>query len=287
MKIATISELKDVIEKLTTQIDTPSTTVSTKMDATEINDFFESVESAFNTLYEKLRLLQDVHDFAKAYVQKVYDRTTKELNTVKLDSDIANQEYRNSKARACVGVFQNSGAVRDRDGSALYQADISDSVVIPGNATIETADLTSAAVYSTDLCYRRNTLPASNYKSFYVLEDAMENAPQEKITFFLPAPVMLNHMDLAAFNSDVESIKLTCSNGDIIDVPVGGTTFATRSIMAIEVTLRANKRDKVNAKVSDKASTFITTDNQAVTEILDNVWDTYTAQKGDITHVLH
>jgi hypothetical protein len=286
LKIANSSELKDTIQKLTTPIDTPSTAISTKLDADEVNDFFVSIEAAFNSLYEKLRLLQDVHDFSKEYIQSVYDKTTKELDMVNLDSDAASQEYRNSRVKASVAVFTNSGAVRDRDGSALYQADAENSVIIPGNAVIEKADPSSSSTFSTDICYRRNPMPADNYKAFYVMDAAQEKLPEEKITFFLPEPTMVNHIDIAQFNSDIKSITLTCSNGDMVNIPAGDTTFTVRNVVAMEITLVSNKRDKIVAEVSDNSSTFTSTNAYAVTEVLDSVWDTYLAKKGDITHVL-
>lgn len=287
MKIANSSELKDAIQKLTTPIEIPNTAISTKLDADEVNSFFESIETAFNSLYEKLRLLQDVHDFSKEYIQSVYDKTTKELDMVNLDSDTASQEYRNSRVKASVAVFANSGAVRDRDGSALYQADAESGTIIPGNTVIEEVEPSSSSTFSTEMCYRRNPMPADNYKAFYVIEAAQEKLPEEKVTFFLPEPTMLNHIDFSQFNSDIKSVSFTCLNGDVINVPVGDTTFAVHNVVAIEITLVANKRDKVTTEVSDNSSTFTSTNSYAITEILDSVWDTYLAKKGDITHVLH
>ena len=285
MKIANTAELRDIIERLTTQIETPSTAISTKMDATEINNFFESIETAFNTLYEKLRLLQDVHDFTQEYVQSVFAKTEKELKEVNVESDTADQEYRNGKTKACVAVFNNPVSVRDRDGSALYQAEVIGSTVIPGNAIVGKDAPANASVFSTEICYRRSSMPADTYKSFYVLENASDQLPKEKITFFLSSPQECNYIDVSAFNSDIEEINLICSNGDIVNIPVGDMTFPIQEITAIEITLKADKRDKVAMEVSAKTSTFTDTDNKAVVDILDNVWDTYMAQKGDILYV--
>jgi hypothetical protein len=129
-------------------------------------------------------------------------------------------------------------------------------------------------------------MPADNYKTFYALEAAQEKLPEEKITFFLPEPTMVNHIDIAQFNSDIESVSLTCSNGDVVNIPVGDVAFTVHNVVAIEITLLANKRDKIAVEVSDNSSTFDSTSSYAVTEVLDSVWDTYLAKKGDITHVL-
>lgn len=287
MKINNLAELKDTIETLTTQIDAPSIALSAKMDATEINNFFESVETALNKMYEKLRLLQDLHDFSKEFIQSSFAKAMADLGEVNVDSDIASQEYRNTKVRACVAVYGNPTSVRDRDGSALYQAGVENGKVTPGSAVIRKADPSSSATFTTEVCYRRSPIPASNYKTFYVLENTSGKLPSEKTTFFLSTPVKLNHIDAAAFNSDIESISIICSNGETIDIPVGGTTFAEKEVMAIEITLKSTKRDKIAVEVSDKSSTFTATDKQAVSDVLDSVWETYIAQHGDIEYVLH
>ena len=63
--IANTDELIDAITSLETSVALPEGTVSSKMDATEINTLMQGIEDAFEKLYEKVRALEDLHDYAQ------------------------------------------------------------------------------------------------------------------------------------------------------------------------------------------------------------------------------
>ena len=68
--IANTDELIEAITSLETSVTLPEGTVSSKMDATEINTLMQGIEDVFEKLYEKLRVLEDLHDFTKKYIEK-------------------------------------------------------------------------------------------------------------------------------------------------------------------------------------------------------------------------
>ena len=65
-------------------------TISSEMKASEFNNLMNNIESALNTLYVKLRTLNDIHDYIKKYIQTEINDKRKEIQeNLKIIEDLS------------------------------------------------------------------------------------------------------------------------------------------------------------------------------------------------------
>ena len=284
--IANTDELVSSIKTLTQEIDLPTSTFQEKMNAGDINTLFNSIEECFNKLYEKLRLLEDLHDFTERYIQQELERNKKDLDDAILKLDTVADEYTNTRSKAATASFQSGIVVTDRDGTAIDTADMIDGNTAVANSVIlSKAYIAQVSTVSTDTAYRRISMPAENYKSFYVETSPRGRKITENIDFLFSQPTKVNFVRLSAFNSEIEKILLIKDSQEEFDTN-STKTGACQTVVArgVRIVLKSGKTNTVFANVTRKKDEFtdpLHIDIEQETDILDTIFETEVRGSGN------
>lgn len=210
------------LETLTTQIDYQIFSVDGVMNPTKIEAIFEQIIDDLNVLYEKARLLDELYYYTK---EKLFENIEVEIQKTKRLIAFIENNTNSYQTKACYSkkvMFSEQSPIKilkDRDGSVLLKADISDRITLPYKTTSVLVDKINKS--SSDYCYKDN-LDSLNkgkesfYKSFYSLEQP--NEITETLTFLFDSPAELNNFDLSSYGADIISIKIEKEDGELVEI---------------------------------------------------------------------
>lgn len=245
------------LETLTTQIDYQIFSVDGVMNPTKIEAIFEQIIDDLNVLYEKARLLDELYYYTK---EKLFENIEVEIQKTKRLIAFIENNTSSYQTKACYSkkvMFSEQSPIKilkDRDGSVLLKADISDRITLPYKTTSVLVDKINKS--SSDYCYKDN-LDSLNkgkesfYKSFYSLEQPNEIA--ETLVFLFDSSVELNKFDLSPYGADIISIKAEKIDGESIEIDKNKKiTDLYTDIKKVTITLNSNKFKKKQLAI-DKA----------------------------------
>ena len=285
-RITNTAELVSAIQDISTPVETPDVSISTKMNAAEINTLFNSIEDCFDKLYEKLRLLEDLHDFAEQYIQNEFSKTKKEVDDAILKLDTASELYTDTSVKAETVSFSSGSVIYDRDNRPISNAGIVNSnTIIAGSVNMYDAAPVSVFVKSNMTAYRRNKLPADNYKTFYVSETLFEKPVTETIEFIFSQPVKINYIDASAMNASVKNISVLNSARDIKQVYNDSILCDESMASGIRIELESSVSDSVNVNVTEPKDTFSNIETSYSNSVLDTLFEQSVKNGEKITNV--
>lgn len=284
--IANTDELIGAITSLETSVALPEGTVPSKMDATEINTLMQGIEDAFEKLYEKLRVLEDLHDFTKKYIENEFTKSKDAFRKAQSDIDAAADTYQQTGRISHTVGFRTGSVVTDRDGTPVASCAVVDgTTLIPSYRTIQSAEPGSAIIDANSTAYRRIITPAKNYKSFYVNETPPAEAVRETVQFVFQTPVTMNYMDFSAFQADIEGICLKLSDGSELVIPKGTHMCPLSSVAAVSLKLRSTKNEAQDVKVSQQSKGTSSLIVDYTGEIKDTIYESMIRKNGGTTYI--
>ena len=279
--ITNTDELVDNIKKLTTPIDLPAGTFNEKMDASEVNALFQGIETCLNSLYEKLRMLEDLHMFSEEYIKNEFNKVKPELDDAIVKLDQAEEDYTSTKAKANLLTFVGGNVITDRDGSSIDSAQIIDgSVILAGSVNILEANPTKVVVGATDIAYRRSKTPVDNYKTFYALESMPSEPIKESVDIFFARPTIINFMRMSAFNSSISNIAIYKSNNDVVNIDPGTMVFPECTATGVHMDLTGGKIEPVVAEITGEKSTFSSLEDEYESNLLSSIFEKHVKDNG-------
>ena len=252
------------LNTLTTQLEYQIYSTEGVMDPTKIEAIFEQLVDQLDSLYEKSRLLDELYYYTKNKLSQSIETETQ--HTKKLISFIENNMNSYQKT-ACFSksiTFSTQSPIKilkDRDGSILLKADISEKITLPYASTevfIDKIDKTS-----TQHCYKDNISSINKknesfYKSFYSLEQP--TTITETLMFLFDSPAELNKIDFFSHGADIISAHIETSNEEIIPIDLNQTISDLNSnIKKIVITVVSNKFKKKKLIVDQADFTHNTT----------------------------
>ena len=283
--IKTSDELVDTIKNLTTPLDTPSGTFSKKMKSSEMNTVFQSIEDSFNKLYEKLRQLEDLDDFARRYIQNEFVKDKAAINGIIKDIEDASDKDQEAVKKNISTSFSTGDVMYDRDGTAIDTAEvISGNLIMPYHIAAKKASVKNVITQDYEKVYRRVNIPADEYRSFYALEKPAENGVEEIIQLLFDHDTEINFMNLSAFGANIEECYIiTTDNSTVKTKPYGPIEKTVAK--GIMIVLKSTTISPVTAYVCDTKSTYASTKTKRETTLLDSIYQTYTKQGGATDNV--
>lgn len=270
--IANTDELVTAITDLETSVSLPEGTVASKMDATEINTLMHGIEDAFDKLYEKLRLLEDLHDFTKTYIENEFAKNQAAFRQAKTEIDKTADAYQQMAKVFSTVSFRAGAVATDRDGTPVKNCALVDgATLVPANTLVQETEPSSVVPISSYTPYRRILTPAKNYKAFYVNEQPTPDAIRESVRFVFPYVVDVNFLDVSAFHANIERIVLHSPDGSQTMIPAGTHTSKRVKASSVSIVLRSTKTETqdIEIKQLNKGSGVLSADSH-----LDNIKDT-------------
>ena len=282
LNIATSQELIDAIKDLITPIDTPTQSLGVRMEPSEANNMFSEIETSFNKLYEKLRLLEDIDKFTKLYIQSEFKKAQSAISKTAIDADVAEDLYKDTTIAARSVSFQAGTTMLDRDGSPIATADcVDDTTLIPDGTNLSSANIVSMAVTSNDVPYRQIKSKPENYRTFYVCETPVRSGVEEKIRFFFPQATTVNFCQMSSFASNIDKISLIREDDQVIPLSEDNYVFVPQRAKGIEITLRSTSIYPIDLYISEDKDTSNELTKKYRTSVLDSIFNTCITQKGD------
>lgn len=279
--ITNTDELVDNIKTLTTPIDLPAGTFNEKMSASEVNGLFQGIETCLNKLYEKLRMLEDLHTFSEEYIKNEFNKVKPELDDAIVKLDQAEEDYSNTKTKANLLTFVGGNVMTDRDGSSINSAQIVDGdVILAGSVNILEAIPAKVVVNSSDIPYRRSKMPADNYKTFYAMESMPSEPVKESIDLFFARPTIINFMKTSAFNSAISNVAIYKSNDDVVNIDPGTMVFPECTATGIHMDLTGGKIEPVVTEITGEKDTFCDLEGEYESDVLDSIFEKHVKDNG-------
>lgn len=248
---------EDNLNTLTTQLDYSIYSIDGVMNPVRIEAAFEGIITSLNSLYEKSRLLDELYYYTK---DKISENIEKEiLATKKLISFIDNNENSYTK-QSCYSKnisFSEQSPIKilkDRDGSVLLKANITDRITLPYEEEIVFVDKISKD--TTEYCYKDNIAlinkgNESFYKSFYSLEQP--NEITETLTFLFDTSMELNKFTFNSFGADIKKITIQNSEEESHEINNNYVIVDTiNDIKKVILELKTNKYSK-NRLITDNS----------------------------------
>lgn len=219
------------------------------MDSDAFNDTMNTIEYRLNSIYEKFRMLQEILEYSKEFVEgNVYD-LLKESRSLYANL-IAKKDSFNFKGYVDYEMpfIEGTGSYTDRDGVVIPHTSVNAGQITISGETINTIkydSITKSSSYiaaSGDINALKSGLI---YRSSYSLKDAPAAGVIETVKLSFNNPVSMNYIDVITSRCDVIQVNYIYENGS----SESSTDFVEdmmkeRRVKAIELILAATSYDK-------------------------------------------
>lgn len=254
IKYNTESQYRNNIDKLTSLIknDTYKNILSQNrtLDSSRHNTTMNTVYERLEDYYENLRILEEVKNYAKAYIETNIMKRASECRSLLSElSKIRDFGKKDGYETINVGTNMGRGVFTDRDGTPLSKADTYNSKITISGKTITDIDINSIDVeYVESVPYNNNSINSLNkgkpYRSFYFLDTIIFNGLRERIKIKLDTEVTINYIKLKESNCLIENIIFIDSSGNEINDSSGNFIKSDRRVSEIIVEVKCENYDK-------------------------------------------
>lgn len=190
------------------------------MSSNIINENFTQIETYLNNMYEKIRVLDEVIDYAKIYVSNEIDATISDCKEILSNIEhLNNMIFNDTKNYTIINVpidINSSLTMTDRDGSALKSCNIYNGSLSLSGTIKNTIPVKSISVKSSEQVYESNInslLNNESYRTFYLLDAVSKNGIEEVITFQFNQPKEINNISLKLSNANLKNIIYVHEDG--------------------------------------------------------------------------
>lgn len=285
-RITNSDELNESFLSLMTQLSLPEDNLGNKLNSTSANNLFTTIQNTIDSIYEKLRLLEDVHDFTRKYIQNEFQKNKNAIDNAVHLLEKASDLYQDTENVAHTAKFQTGNIIFDRDGTPIYSAETIDgNIIIPGNKNLSSAEPATCVVSSNSVSYRQIKMPPSEYRSFYALETPEENGIQEEIHLIMTNGSSMNFFHLSAFGCNISDLSFMLKDGSKLDASLDQSVFSLLDVEQITFKLKSTSVEPVTAEIEGVSDTFNEMYGTYATGILDTMFSTYISQKGTASNV--
>lgn len=229
--LTNLTDVNKALEDIATENSSLPTTVSTKMKASDVNASMQAIETQLNSLYERIRLVQDINEFATEYIKK--EITTREAafkEKLKIIEDTVDL-YKGTESVAITVPFEADGAtLKDRDGSTLSHMVLNNSTLEAGGDEMKSPNIASVSYTTNNECYN-NTY--SNIKdgefgvSCYSVKEPPTGGITEEVTVTLQSPTLCNYVSVNVSNCVMSDLRIIDKNENPITLESNGYFNAT------------------------------------------------------------
>jgi hypothetical protein len=227
------------------------------MDSESHNSNMSIIETAFDNLYEKIRVLEDVINYAKAYVEQNVSSISSQckdiLNDIEEDVDSLKT---NSYILYSVPMLEGSGMYTDRDGTVLPHTSINnriltlaplDKIEVPYTSVSRDTALTP---YKSNINDLKDGKP---YRSFYLYDKPLSGGVFEDITISLSNPMNVNFIEILTSNCNIANVQYIHENGTVeYEDGILNAINKDRIIKSFKFTLVSNTYKKTDYEVDAK-----------------------------------
>jgi len=259
---------------INTKVDTSKVEDQVKtLDSAKYNKSFQTVEDSLNLLYEKIRTVQNVIDYANSFIKSEIDETITEckslLNDIENNRDVMkNSAYINYNVKL-QSIFDTYS---DRNNTPIKGVEMHNGVITLNNSTIEDIILDNATLVSGSENYNVfNNLDEistnNNYRTLYMFDRPQKNSIKEKIILHFPKVRTVNKINFIPSNCTINSIEFTYEDGSTETVTGYNINLAkNRNVKTISVNVECKNYviSNLNYVKGNKKDFWDKLDNQEI-----------------------
>ena len=224
-----------------------------------INNNFKIIENELNSMYEKTRILEDIIDYMKLYINNEIENYMLDcrnlLKDIEVLSDINLKEEINYTA-INVPFIYNTLEYIDRDGTVLKNCDIyNNKIVLSQNKDI-TVQINSVSIVRNEALFNLETINDNKdniiynkpYLIEYELDSIVNNGINELIRLNFNKEEIINTIRIDFINCNLKSIRYIYANNIIEEEENLNTeNIENKKIIGIEFLINASNYD-INKK---------------------------------------
>ena len=245
--------LQETIKELQTQISalqdiTGTVAFSTTMDEAELNEYLEATETIFNSLYDKSRLLADLHDQAQNWAVKEIEQAEDLLHDTLYNLEQNMQELLTNGCIVIPITKSSANVCRLNDGTILPKCLITKKGIIPSYNIIAASQVSSIYI-------ERNYTPVKSTMELIATQAGMVNYKlskpadiEETLMLRLPVDFKGNHINCVPVNADIASLAAVDSNGETIELANRDGFFLPQDIREFRIKLKAKNYMRVTSE---------------------------------------
>lgn len=217
--ITTASDFETAVKELTADRQTLSGVYGSEMSSETHNKIFQEIETELNTLYEQLRILEDIKNYCKANIIKSIDEEKIKLMDKLRVIEHASDSFSDT---SCVAYEVELNAapdveVRDRNGDVLPVMRNIDGQLEVDSLDSRRATIATIKCVAHDQCYSntaQNLISGDASRSLYVLGELISGGVVETYEVMFKEPVRCNYINIHTVNSDAENLEVFLNGKD-------------------------------------------------------------------------
>jgi hypothetical protein len=210
----------------------------------DFNKTYKYIEESLNLLYEKTRVLQDIIDYTKTFLDSEITNSISDcktlLNSIEDDKNLLkNKTYINYSVPFYFGLNNST----DRNDTVL-----SDTVIYNDKMMNNYDILSDNKINYFTVSRKQNSLynnssnyiSSKQYRSLYMFKEIQSSPIEETLIFSFNTPVNINSIKPVLSNCYLSAIKLTLDTDNIIDLDINSIDlFETKTVKNIEITIQS------------------------------------------------
>ena len=236
----TSATYQDTIEQIKSIDDEYPGRLTESMSSSEFNKITEAIETRLNSIYEKMRLLEDAKDYCKNYLVRQIDEKKAAFREKLRMIENASDAY-NDKAAVTIAIPFTSfnGTILDRDGTQLPLMEIDGASLEMPSGILSSAKIASVEHSSDTACYDNtysSLLNGNPGRSLYMSWDPVPGGVSEECIVMFKESVLCNHIDIKISNCTAENIRLLTSAGEV-SIYTSSGFFSEQEVNGVKFTL--------------------------------------------------
>lgn len=280
-KLITEKNISDIINELSEEKILIPIKLSETMLSDEANITFEYIETELNTIYDKIRLLEQLHNYTEVFVKEQIEKKENQFKEyLKTIEDVSDLYQDNNSVSYLIQFLASKDTIRDRDGSIIQQMDINNhSLEMPG--TILAKVNLNNIIHKSDIdCYNNtynNLLKEKPGVSIYFADNPFVGGVLEQVQTTISNPQTYNYIGLDITNAQLldptivhesSSEPINIINGYINPTIVSGFNFNLNCVN-YNIGKKANtiNSPKTNIPINDMSIPSGTTTKEKENEI--------------------
>ena len=229
--INTASDFSEAASFLQEQRDDFPKEPGEQMDSDDYNTSMKAIGDHLNTLYEKIRVVEDMKDYCRTFVvQKMNEKRKAFQEKLSIINNLSDQ-YRDKDYIAYNVPFVDSTAkIYDRDGTKVDKFFIKNGKLEQGRVKTTVAPISMITHESEYVCYSNSyDQIRDGYagRSYYITYEPIFDGLKEKVRVTFSKTVPVNAIDIDASNCDIRNIRLVNEGGQEVPVTNINSTFET------------------------------------------------------------
>ena len=237
-KLITEKNISDIINELSEEKILIPIKLSETMLSDEANMTFEYIETELNTIYDKIRLLEQLHNYTEVFVKEQINKKENQFKAyLKTIEDVSDLYQDNNSVSYLIQFLASKDTIRDRNGSIIQQMDINNHLLEMPGTILAKANLNNI-IHKSDIdCYNNtynNLLKEKPGVSIYFADNPFVGGILEQVQTTISNPQTYNYIGLDITNAQLldptvvhesSSEPINIINGYINPTIVSGFNF--------------------------------------------------------------